>query len=256
MRIPRPLATLVARTLDRAGYSILPNWRLSGLPLATHLREMFARLSVDCVIDVGANDGGYAMFLRREVGFAGPILSFEPVSELADRCRALGRRDPLWRVYGYALGEREETAEINVARHSTLSSMLTPSRFGVSLFGGQIEPSRRETIEVRTLARMMPELRAAHGFQRPYLKIDTQGFDLAVMRGAGATLSSVSALQTELSLRSIYDGMPKWGDALDFLAARDFSVSGFFPVNLDKNFRAIELDCVLVNDAAASHAGC
>jgi len=44
----------------------------TGVQLAYH--------NVDCVIDVGANDGGYGEFIR-STGFKGNIVSFEPQSE-------------------------------------------------------------------------------------------------------------------------------------------------------------------------------
>ena len=61
-----------------------------------------------------------------------------------------------------------------------------------------------------------------------YLKLDTQGFDLEVLKGAEASLDFILALQTEASVRPIYDGAPSFQETIDFATARGFIVSGFF----------------------------
>lgn len=46
-------------------------------------------------------------------------------------------------------------------------------------------------------------------FSKPvvYLKIDTQGYDLAVLRGTVETLKCVPVLQMEAAVRPIYEGV-------------------------------------------------
>jgi len=41
-----------------------------------------------------------------------------------------------------------------------------------------------------------------------FLKMDTQGWDLDVFVGCGTCLASVVGLQSELSIRSVYEAMP------------------------------------------------
>ena len=49
--------------------------------LAAELKMMIADLDLDGVVDVGAHHGEFTEFLRRDVGYAGPVVSFEPVPE-------------------------------------------------------------------------------------------------------------------------------------------------------------------------------
>ena len=49
------LDRLLVQVVRAAGYELIPRWRLDHLWLATHLRELFTRLAIDCVLDVGAN---------------------------------------------------------------------------------------------------------------------------------------------------------------------------------------------------------
>ena len=55
------------------------------------------------VLDVGANEGGYATELRR-FGYAGRIVSFEPVSESFRLLQSHARKDHLWTTLPYAVG--------------------------------------------------------------------------------------------------------------------------------------------------------
>ena len=81
---------------------------------------------------------------------------------------------------------------------------------------------------------------------RTFLKLDTQGYDLTVARGAPHSLSNIPALQTEVSMVPIYENMPSFEDALAFFRSRGFAVSDFHVVTQDEHLRAIEFDCFMV----------
>lgn len=244
----------VARSAKSAGYTILPTWKVANWGLAGLLRDLLEQYHVDCILDVGANDGGYARFLRLEAGYTGLILSFEPVAALAAACRAAAANDPDWHVFGFALGDVEHETEINVATYSQFTSLLPAVASPPAAITDLMAISHSETVKVRRLDMILSDLQRTHGFTKPYLKVDTQGFDLAVLKGASDFLDSVVALQTELSFRPLYQGSPGWRTTLDFLEARRFSVSNMFAINNDASLRAIEFDCVLVNDRFATGA--
>jgi FkbM family methyltransferase len=252
--VKRLIAEAISGLAGRAGYTILPTWRLANRDFADTLGGLLRHFEVDCVIDVGANDGAYAQFLRLEVGYSGLILSFEPVSALATKCRAASANDPDWHVFGFALGNEECETEINVSSHSTFSSLLPAVASPPAAMADLISVSHQEVVVVHRLDTVLPDLQRRHEFQNPYLKADTQGFDLAVFEGAGTLLDLMVAVQTELSFRPLYQGMPEWRTVLDTLESRRFSVSTMFPVNHDASFRAIEFDCILVNERFATRS--
>jgi FkbM family methyltransferase len=249
--LKRHLAKLATSLAKKMGYTILPTWRMESRELVEHLRTLFAMFEVDCVIDVGANDGGYARLLRHEVGYSGLLLSFEPVATLAARCRATAATDPNWLVFDYAAGNDDREAEINVSVYSKLSSMLPRATSIPEDMAALIVPSHTEIVQVRRLDHVLPDIQRNFGFERPYLKVDTQGFDLAVLEGAGELLPTMVAAQTELSFLPLYKDMPDWRTVIDALELRHFAISGMFPISLDKSMRAIEFDCVLINERFA-----
>jgi FkbM family methyltransferase len=246
MRIMQRWARMALR---RFGYEFTASRHLPGVAMAAHLRSLFDRYEIQTVLDVGANEGQYYRFLRREVGFKGQIFSFEPIPELYETLEARARADPRWRVYRLALGEWVEQREINVTRLSAFSSFLPPGGSGPALFGSEMDVSRKETVELRSLDSMIEELKGSSASAQMFLKLDTQGYDLDVIRGATRSLPLFGGLQTEISFVPIYQGMPSWEDTLRALTASGFEVSGLFPVNLDHQLRLIEADCLFVNAA-------
>jgi hypothetical protein len=78
---------------------------------------------------------------------------------------------------------------------------------------------RSEPIETQTLAAWAQR----SGVDRlDVLKLDVQGAELAVMRGAGGLLDDVRALDLEVEFNPIYRGQPLFGDIDAFLRARSF----------------------------------
>lgn len=243
----RPLRRAVKQTAKRFGYEIVPSsWMASAL-LAQHLRELFTRLEIDCVLDVGANRGQYHQFLREFTDYRGRIISFEPITDNVRLLETLAESDPLWTVHGYALGHEATHLELNVMAVDTFSSFLTPDHSGIPQFNHENIVHHRQRAEVKRLADVLPDVRRQFGVRNVYLKMDTQGFDLSVVAGTGDELQHVRALQTELALGKLYVNMPGYDEVLHTLTAAGFDVSGMFVVSSDASLRAIECDCVMVS---------
>ena len=229
------------------GYEITPTWRLESRPLVLHLRSLFDRYAIDCVFDVGANLGQFHDLIRDEVGFAGPIVSFEPVKQYADGLRMRASAEKRWSVFSCALGASEATAVINVTKSPGLNSFLAPRRDVVEGFWQDDSIDRPEKVAIKRLDDLFEGLQRELGFTTPYLKLDTQGFDLEVLKGAAASVHRFAAMQTEISIRPIYEGAPTHAEIEAHLSGAGFELSGIFPVLHDRSLRLIEVDCVAVN---------
>ncbi|HXX69470.1 MAG TPA: FkbM family methyltransferase [Polyangiaceae bacterium] len=233
----------------KLGFELVRAKDLENHALSCHLARLLRELEIECVLDVGANRGQYRTFLRRNVGFDRWIISFEPVSRNVSRLQQQAADDPRWVIQGYALGSEDGRMDLNVMKPDFLSSFRQPHSSVVPLYerlGGKLD--HVESVVVRRLDSVIDDLRRRHGADNLFLKLDTQGFDLEVIRGAPRTLRSVRALQTELSVRPIYENAPPYQKMLDALTERGFSITAVCPVGRDDRMRVIELDCVLIND--------
>jgi FkbM family methyltransferase len=217
---------------------------LGRIALNLHLRGLLRALGINCVFDVGANAGQYALNLRH-LDYTGHIVSFEPVPELYEALMRLACGDKYWTVFPYALGAADSEAEFNVTPDTQFSSLLTPNNTAEQLFGGQVSGARKVHVEVRRLDGLLDPLLAHIDQPRIFLKMDTQGNDTAVFEGLGHRAENIAALQSEVSLLPIYESMPSAFDAIPIYMRRGFAVTGMFPVSRDDGGRVIEYDCVM-----------
>lgn len=211
-----------------------------------HLAELFRRTEPECVLDVGANTGQYATMLRAH-GYDGWIVSFEPVQRAFDRLSELAERDGRWRVFRLALGARAERRSIAVSSLSVFSSFKRFAPNADREFPGASEVVGHEEVEVTTLNDSWRELLAGLPQSRIFLKLDTQGSDLDVVRGATDLLPQLIGVQLEAALAPIYEQVPTFPETLQYLDALGLGLTGMFPVNRDGLMRLIEVNCVLVN---------
>jgi FkbM family methyltransferase len=239
----RSISAAVAKLLS---FRLVDKRRLNLLPEQTHLHRLLAHLDVDCVFDVGANTGQYATMLRRKAGFKGRIISFEPIPEAAAQVRRKAARDPLWTVEETALADVSGTRAFHIMANQEFSSLSDPKNDEVSRFDALNRPVQTIMVKTETLAEAFPRLQAQYQFKRPFLKMDTQGFDLAVLRGAAGVLSQFVGFQSELAIRRIYQEAVDFREALTFYQSLGFDLSAFVPNNAGHFPALIEIDCIMV----------
>jgi FkbM family methyltransferase len=217
--------------------------------LRSHLTKVINAYKINVIIDVGANEGQFGLFLR-SIGFKGVICSFEPVAAPFAILSSVSETDDLWFSYNFALGAKSEEAQINVSKHTTFSSLLKPNEYALGHWPNS-HIDHTEKVIVKTLDEWSLEGLISDK-DSIFLKMDTQGFDLEVFLGAKNTLKSVCGILSELSLIAVYEGMPNYTQSLSTFERAGFSVSGFYPITRNKNLSLNEVDCVLVNEAKFS----
>ncbi|MGW0090459.1 FkbM family methyltransferase [Streptomyces sp. NPDC003328] len=215
---------------------------------AHHVAALLARYEVNCVFDVGANTGQYARRLRRH-GYAGRIVSFEPTAAAFAKLEKAAEGDPDWTVYPFGLGREDETMSIHTA-WNTMNSVLSPSDYGRDRYH-RFAKSQTEEIEIRRLDGVMDKAMAGIDHPRPYLKMDTQGYDLQVFAGAGERAGEFVGLQSEVALLRLYEGSPRMQESVAEYESRGFEITGMYPVTREASTgRVVEFDCVMVRAAA------
>jgi len=232
-----PIKRALRSVVRVAGYEILPIDPVH--PAANRRRAMMAHNGVEAVIDVGANKGQYASALRRG-GYKGDIFSFEPLSEAYQELEKKSRRDPQWHVFHSAIGEENGEAEINIAANSESSSLL-PMLDAHIRNAPESQYRTTERVKVSTLDSMLEHQLSKE--RRVLLKIDTQGYEDRVIKGAKSLLQQVCLIECELSLAPLYGGQYLFQDMLNLLDG-----IGFKPVNFDSAFFDIKTGYCLQMD--------
>ena len=74
------------------------------------------------------------------------------------------------------------------------------------------------------------------------LKIDTQGFELPVLRGAEGVLDRFSVIYCELSFRELYVGQSLASEAIAYLFQRQFNLAGVYNLASAPSLGQIQAD--------------
>jgi FkbM family methyltransferase len=239
--------TPLQRLARRLGYDLTPRTKAKS-PHA-QLVAVLAHFRITCVLDVGANVGQYGAMLRTW-GYPGRIVSFEPQ---AGPHGALVRRaaaDPAWQVAPpVALGARNGQIELEVSAESDMSSLLPQSALL-----RQVSPSsavvRKESVALRRLDEIAGACLQAH--DRVFLKVDTQGYEAAVLAGAAGLLERLAGIQLEMSLVPLYEGERAFRAMLDELAVLGFEPYLFLPGYFERKLaRQLQVDGVFMRTTAA-----
>lgn len=208
---------------------------------ARQLLRGFDAFGVDLVLDVGANVGQFGQQLR-QAGYRGRIVSFEPLSAAHAGLRAAAAKDSAWIVHERcALGDRDGTTTINIAGNSVSSSVLPMTSTHAAAAPGSAYVGQ-ETVAARRLDSVAPAYLVAA--QRPFLKIDTQGFEWQVLTGAAATLPALHGVLCELSLVELYDGQRLWREVIEHLEEAGFTLWGLQPGFMDRSGRNLQVDAI------------
>jgi FkbM family methyltransferase len=193
---------------------------------AARLGALTRHFGVDCVLDVGANQGQYGALLRKG-GYRGRIISFEPLSRAHALLRERASTDSSWTVYRRcALGRERGSAEIQVAENSWSSSLLPMLSRHIEAAPNS-QPTSREPVEIEILDEVLDSV-GPFG-QRTFLKIDTQGFEEQVLDGAVRTLAQAAVVELEASLVPLYAGQCSWKHLVERMRESGFEVWAIEP---------------------------
>jgi FkbM family methyltransferase len=156
------------------------------------------------IIDVGANSGQFAKTMREFFPSAG-IWSFEPLEEDYKALEGwAGQQNGLVRCFNVAIGDREGLINMNRhLQHSPSSSILATTGF-LERTLPQTGPQQRVEVNITTLDVALdgmfedfhPEI---------LLKLDVQGYEEHVLRGARALLQRVDHVLLEVNLADLYE---------------------------------------------------
>lgn len=180
------------------------------------------------VLDIGANEGQFVEWLRG-AGYRGRVISFEPQRAPYELLARKASAQIGWECHRLALGESEGTLPIHVSAFSLSSSLLPIGRLHVDLMPQTAEVGTEEVPVVR-----LDAWSDAQGLQGKtlFMKLDVQGFELAVLRGAGELLRRVDGALIELDFAPLFDGQSSYFEVMAMLEATGLRFVGLTSVHV------------------------
>lgn len=186
------------------------------------------------VIDVGAHHGQFATFAARRFPDA-RIVCVEPYGPARERLHRLRGLLPQITVAPYAAGAAPGIAPLHISRESDSSSLLPILESYTEAFPGTEEVGE-DMVDVRPLDEIVGDV-----VLPVLLKIDVQGTELAVLRGAPRVLAACRGVFVECSFVEFYEGQPLAAEVIAFLADR-FILEGVYGLVRDRRGRCLQAD--------------
>jgi len=211
------------------------------------LKDVLRASGAQVVVDVGANLGQFAQLVF-EVGFRGTVVSFEAQPDVHRELirRAAAKSGPArWVVADCcALGSATGTIEMNISENSLSSSLLPMKREHADA----APTSRYVCKKVVKLVRLDDVAAGVIPADAPLLlKIDTQGYEGEVLKGAEQVLARSVAVHLELSLLPLYEEAPSLVELVTYLESRGFELFGLLPVfRDDRDGRLLQVDGIFI----------
>lgn len=178
----------------------------------------------------------------RQAGFAGPIFSFEPLPDAFALLAERAARDPLWTAINAACGDSSGTTTIHRSKNSVSSSILSMSKTHQDAAPSSVYVGEAIPCDVITLDDYFREHQHARRF---YMKMDVQGFEDRVLKGAKETLDRVDAIETEISFTDLYEGQAGWHDLVGSMLD-DFELADIRPGFRSADYRLLQADVLLL----------
>jgi len=108
--------------------------------------------------------------------------------------------------------------------------------------------TKRINVPVKTLKTFYLEAKRASQFTRPFLKIDTQGYDSVIVKSAGETIRQFIGIQTELSFVRLYSDSIPFYESFDLYRRLGFTLCAIVPNNAGHFPYLIEQDAIFLNN--------
>lgn len=205
---------------------------------------MLSKIDCDCILDVGGNRGQFSLISRLSKP-AIPIIAFEPLPSEAEIYRRVTSGFKNIQLHQTALGETTGEAEIHLSRRADSSSLLPIGETQKKLFRGTDEIGTMK-IPVKRLDDFKSEWEK---YSQILLKIDVQGFELSVLKGAVETLKNCAFVYVECSETELYVGQALYQDVAGFLKKCSFALKSRYNETVVGG-KVIQADYLFARDSA------
>lgn len=192
------------------------NWMLSNFdPI-----HDFLNVNPIIVADVGARGGHLG-----EINNLKPYLTyyaFDADKEECKRIESLPHEDfHSYKILPYYVGKNEGLIDFHLFRDLGSSSKLKPNNYFKNNYSASHEITNTVSVESRT----MDSILTGNSLALPdFIKLDTQGTELEILKNSPKSLSNCLLIESEIEIIEMYDGQPLIGEFLTFMDNNGFEV--------------------------------
>lgn len=221
------------------------------------IKKLLQNLSINLIIDVGANKGQFRDLVR-DAGYKNLIISFEPLLDAYKILKKKSVKDKFWIIWeNIALGDSIKTERFHKTRNSVSSSIFPPlgikdSNTSSGKYLKDIEIVDFYDVKVVTLDSIAKSIKEiAKGFYNNlsiHLKIDVEGYEKLVLLGSENFLSDVLSISLELSLQPLNKNASTYDEIVSYLKEKGFSIWSIDRGYTSERGRCYQIDLIFIRE--------
>lgn len=195
----------------------------------------------NAVIDVGAASGIVSKLLFKAFPNA-TIYAFEPIPGTFELLKKESQGCSGIEIRNMALGNDVKSLDIHLAARITSSSLLDIKKnLDNDFWAKNLKEEGVVSVSMSKLDLEIPADKMVN-----ILKMDVQGFELEVLRGAVQTLIRTAIVLVEMQNHDLYVGAPRYYDIDLFLRDQSFELYDMIP-SIRQDRKIYEWDAIYVN---------
>jgi FkbM family methyltransferase len=217
------------------------NFGYNHIEKAIKLVKVFNFNSTNAIIDVGAAKGDVSLIFASAFPYA-TIYSYEPILENFNDLQLNTHFNSKIKIFNKALGNSKEEKSIHLASRITSSSLLNiEENIENDFFNKNLKHIGEQKIIVNKL-----DNEISQDIQVNIIKIDVQGYELEVLKGARETLNRTYIILIEMQNHDLYNDAPKYYVLDEYLRKCGFVLFDIIPSIREDN-KLYEWDGIYVN---------
>lgn len=206
--------------------------------------QWFKSLNINTVIDIGAFIGQFSSLIHVLLPEC-RIYAFEPLPECYDKLIRRMACASHFKAYNFALGNEGCKVKFYPNEYKAASSILQMSEVATKNFTFLYQKDPFE-VKVAILDDIVRDLEL---IDSTLIKIDVQGYEDKVIKGAEKILKRTKVVIVETSFGTIYTGQPLFKDIFNLLTSMGFNYNGSLgEIKSHVDGRILQQDSLFINE--------